>query len=94
MVHAVTHRTCGIDVIYLFYTIDEINLHIDSTQRELKKVVSGKQNLMVDENIIKLEVKRLRDILFAHSDEVYSLEKRKLQLNTVCTADILTIVVS
>ena len=62
---------------------DEINLHIDSTQRELKKVIGAKQNSMVDENITKLEVKRLRDGLFLHADEVQSLEKRKLQLDTV-----------
>ena len=66
-----------------FVLPDEINLHIDSTQRELKKVVGAKQSLMVDENITKLEVKRLRDGLFSHADEVQSLEKRKLQLDTV-----------
>ena len=67
----------------MFVLPDEINLHIDSTQRELKKVVGTKQSLMVDENITKLEVKRLRDGLFSHADEVQSLEKRKLQLDTV-----------
>lgn len=69
--------------LILFSVSDEINLHIDSTQREFKKVISRKQSLMVDENITKLEVKRLRDGLFSHADEVQSLEKRKLQLDSV-----------
>ena len=38
---------------------------------------------MVDENILKLEVKRLQMYLHSRSDEIMSLAKRKLQLETV-----------
>ncbi|XP_065888087.1 coiled-coil domain-containing protein 39-like [Dysidea avara] len=65
--------------------IEELNLHIDSLQRELRKAISNKQNLMVDENIIKLEVKKLREILFSHADEVLTLEQRQLRLQTAMT---------
>lgn len=62
--------------------IEELNLHNDSSQRELLRLVNAKQDKMVDENILKLEIKRLRDILNSRADEVLSLEKRRLQLET------------
>lgn len=62
--------------------IEELNLHNDSSERERKKVVAAKQNLMVDENILKLEIKRLRDTLSSKADNVFNLEKRKLHLET------------
>lgn len=62
--------------------IEELNLHNDSSERERKKVVTLKQDLMVDENILKLEIKRLRETLSNKADNVLNLEKRKLQLET------------
>jgi UDP-glucose:O-linked fucose beta-1,3-glucosyltransferase len=38
--------------------IDELNLHIDSTKRESKKINHNKEDLIVDKNIIMLELQR------------------------------------
>lgn len=60
--------------------IDELNLHNDSASRQLKKVRSTKEQLMVDENLMKLELKRLMQTLSGQNDNVYSLERQKLDL--------------
>lgn len=58
-------------------------LYNDNSQRELTNLTKAKQELMVDDNLLKLEIKRLRELLSLKSDDVLSLEKRKLQLQTV-----------
>lgn len=67
--------------IYIFH-LGELSLHNDSSERELKDTTSRKQDLMVEENILKLEIKRLRDQLHDRANDVLSLEERRLLLDT------------
>ncbi|XP_064615155.1 coiled-coil domain-containing protein 39-like [Liolophura sinensis] len=62
--------------------IEELDLYTENSEKELRRTVAKKQDMMVDENILKLELKRLRQILYSKSDEVLTMEKRKLQLET------------
>eukprot|EP00041_Stephanoeca_diplocostata_P024511 m.623129 g.623129 ORF g.623129 m.623129 type:complete len:930 (-) comp22544_c0_seq6:533-3322(-) len=59
----------------------DIKLYNTGAEKELMKVVEAKQNLMVDENLLKLEIRRLRKRLNHRADDVLSLEQRKLQLS-------------
>jgi len=62
--------------------IEELNLHNDSSQRVLRTLNDQKENLLVNQNLLKLEIKRLRGFLRDKSETVTSLEKRQLQLDT------------
>eukprot|EP00164_Ancoracysta_twista_P002908 GFYU01003871.1.p1 GENE.GFYU01003871.1~~GFYU01003871.1.p1 ORF type:complete len:916 (-),score=421.15 GFYU01003871.1:163-2910(-) len=61
-------------------TISELTLENDTRQRNLKQAVREKEDTMVQHDVLKLEVKRLRDKLNNQSDEVFGLENRKTQL--------------
>ena len=63
-------------------------------EKVLKCLFSTQQSLMVDESILKLEIKRLRETLSSKADNVLSLEQRKLQLETVSTCRLLIITVT
>jgi UDP-glucose:O-linked fucose beta-1,3-glucosyltransferase len=43
--------------------------------------IKEKENLLVEENILRLELQRLRSFVHARSDEVLTLETRKLEYN-------------
>ncbi|XP_049737692.1 coiled-coil domain-containing protein 39 isoform X2 [Elephas maximus indicus] len=62
--------------------INELNLFMDRSEKELNKAKAFKQDLMIEDNLLKLEVKRTREMLHSKAEEVLSLEKRKQQLYT------------
>ncbi|XP_069829905.1 coiled-coil domain-containing protein 39 isoform X1 [Dendropsophus ebraccatus] len=64
----------------LISKMEELKLFNNMSDKALKKLRTSKQEFMVDDNILKLEIKRLRDMLHNKADDVFSLEKRKLQL--------------
>lgn len=55
-------------------------LENEMTSRQVRLAIDAKEKAMVDHDVTKLEVKRVRDILAMHANEVFSLENRKFQL--------------
>nr|XP_060623441.1 coiled-coil domain-containing protein 39 [Anolis sagrei ordinatus] len=60
--------------------VDELNLFTDKSEKLLKKARADKQDMMIEDNLLKLELKRVRDILYNKAEKVVSLEKQKQQL--------------
>ncbi|KAJ3412119.1 Coiled-coil domain-containing protein 39 [Chytridiales sp. JEL 0842] len=61
-------------------SIDELNLYTESAGNQLNAKIKEKEELMVEENILRLELRKLRGFLNARADEVLSLEHRQVQL--------------
>jgi hypothetical protein len=51
-----------------------------SAEENLRKVVKEKEEAMVSHDVLKLEIRKLRDALSIKTDEVYGLENRSAQL--------------
>lgn len=64
----------------LMTRINELTLENESALRALKAISKKKEELLVAENFVRLDVKRLRDYLYMRADEVVGLENRKIQL--------------
>ncbi|XP_037262089.1 coiled-coil domain-containing protein 39 [Falco rusticolus] len=60
--------------------INELNLFNERSDQELKKAKAIKQEMMVEDNLLKLELNRLQDALCNKTEKVLTLEKQKLEL--------------
>ncbi|XP_015727091.1 coiled-coil domain-containing protein 39 [Coturnix japonica] len=60
--------------------IEELNLFNEKSDQELKKAKAIKQEMMIEDNLLKLESKRLQDALCHKAEKVLTLEKQKLEL--------------
>nr|XP_057923727.1 coiled-coil domain-containing protein 39 [Doryrhamphus excisus] len=64
----------------LYKKVEEMRLINNNAEKELKKLSLKKQELIVEQNILKLEVNRKRDLLFSKANSMVSLEKRQLNM--------------
>eukprot|EP00730_Choanoeca_flexa_P001812 TRINITY_DN10794_c0_g1_i2.p1 TRINITY_DN10794_c0_g1~~TRINITY_DN10794_c0_g1_i2.p1 ORF type:complete len:996 (+),score=362.39 TRINITY_DN10794_c0_g1_i2:30-3017(+) len=60
--------------------LQELEMTMTATNKELAKVIAAKEDLVVDENVLKLEIRRVRQALNQKADQVFTLEQRKVQL--------------
>ena len=60
--------------------MSELQLESENAGRSLKTSVKEREDTQVNHDLLRLEVKKLRDVLSLRSDEVFSLENRKFQL--------------
>eukprot|EP00752_Nemacystus_decipiens_P012053 g10686.t1 len=60
--------------------INELELECRAAEGDVRREAQTKEELMVSNDVMRLEVKRLRDTLNGAADEVFSLENRRQQL--------------
>ena len=61
--------------------MNEITLYLDGVAKQIAQQNKTKGEVMVEESLLRLEVRKLREILNAKADEVFSLEAKKIELN-------------
>ena len=60
--------------------VAELRLENEMVRGELEKVIKQKERTLVSYDVMKLEIKKLRDTVNLEADKVYGLENRKYQL--------------
>ena len=60
--------------------VAELKLENEMVRSELEKVIKQKEKTLVLYDVMKLEIKKLRDTVNLEADKVYGLENRKYQL--------------
>ncbi|NWT50672.1 CCD39 protein, partial [Erythrocercus mccallii] len=69
----------------LIVKIEELTLFNERSLQELRKAKHIKQEMMVEDNLLKLERKRLQNTLCNKAEKVLTLEKQQLELKKVIT---------
>lgn len=58
----------------------ELTLEVESHEHEMKELSKKKEDVLVQHDVLKLNINRLRQLLRGRADEVSGLENRKFQL--------------
>lgn len=60
--------------------MEQLQLENDMTYQDLNKIVKKKEDVLVQHDTMKLEIKKIQQVLSSAVNTVYNLENNKYQL--------------